>query len=207
MSWNVWLGFLVAAIVISVTPGAGAVLSMSTGLRYGYTAALRAIVGLQAALFIQLVMVALGLGAVLAASDRAFLIIKVLGALYLIWLGMRKWLAPVEAIDTDAEQTGRRENLYMQGLLVNLTNPKAMIFMVAFVPQFVNPKTPQLPQFLIILTTMIVIDIIVMSGYALLAHRCRAWLHNPRMLCTQNRVFGGLFISAGALLALSSRPQ
>ncbi len=207
MSWNVWLAFLVAAVVISITPGAGAVLSMSTGLRYGYASALRAIAGLQAALLIQLTMVALGLGAVLAASDRAFLVIKVLGALYLVWLGIRKWCAPIEEIDTDSQIPQRRENLYMQGLLVNLTNPKALVFIVAFVPQFIDPKAPQLPQFLIILATMTLIDIIVMSCYALLARRCRVWLHNPRMLRTQNRLFGGLFITAGALLAISSRPQ
>ena len=86
MTLTVWLGFLLAAIVIAVTPGPGAVISMSTGIRRGYWAALTAILGLQAALLIQLLIVALGLGALLAASETAFSTIKLLGAGYLLWL-------------------------------------------------------------------------------------------------------------------------
>ena len=88
MSWTMWLAFLAAALVIAVSPGPGAVLSMSTGLRYGYAAALRAIAGLQIALLLQLCVVALGLGAVLATSVAAFAVVKFGGAAYLIWFGV-----------------------------------------------------------------------------------------------------------------------
>ena len=90
MSWNMWVAFLAAAIVIAVSPGPGAVLSMATGLRHGYGQALRAILGLQTALLIQIAVVALGLGALLAASSTAFLIIKIIGAAYLVYLGVTK---------------------------------------------------------------------------------------------------------------------
>lgn len=204
MSFNVWLAFLAASVVIAVTPGPGAVLSMATGLRHRYPTVLRAIAGLQTALVIQMAIIALGLGAVLAASSTAFLVLKVVGAGYLVWLGVQKWRAPVEAVEADTAAAARGKGLYLQGLLVNLTNPKALLFMVALVPQFLNPAMPQLPQFLILAATMVTTDVIVMSCYALLAGRCRVWLHSPRMLRAQNRIFGGLFVSAGALLAVSS---
>jgi homoserine/homoserine lactone efflux protein len=205
MSWSVWLAFLLASLVIAVTPGPGAVLSIATGMRHGYPTALRAIAGLESALLIQLGVVALGLGAVLAASSTAFLLLKVSGALYLIWLGVRKWRAPVEEVDERAVLQPRTGGFYLQGLLVNLTNPKAIIFIVALVPQFVDPAQPQALQFLVIGATMVVADVLVMSGYALLAGRCRSWFHSPRMIRAQNRIFGGLFVSAGALLATTSR--
>ena len=204
MSWNMWLAFLAAAVVIAVSPGPGAVLSMATGLRHGYAVALRAILGLQTALLIQLAIVVLGLGAVLAASATAFLVVKIAGAGYLIWLGVRKWRAPVGLLDDGAEARVAR-GVYLQGVLVNLTNPKAIVFMVALVPQFIDPQLPQWPQFFIIAATMVGTDMVVMSCYALLAGRCRRWLRSPRMMKAQNRVFGGMFVAAGSLLAASSR--
>lgn len=204
MSLSLWIAFLVAAIVIAVSPGPGAVLSMATGLRHGYGSALRAICGLELALLLQLGVVALGLGAVLATSATAFLALKIAGAAYLVWLGVQKWRARPEAVD-DAAAPQRRGGLVLQGLLVNLTNPKAIIFMAALVPQFINPREPQLLQFVIIGATMVAVDTVVMSCYAGLATRFRPLLRNPRALRLQNRVFGGLFVGAGAALAVSSK--
>ncbi|ENO96017.1 homoserine/homoserine lactone efflux protein [Thauera phenylacetica] len=207
MSWTMWLAFLAAALVIAVSPGPGAVLSMSTGLRYGYAAALRAIAGLQIALLLQLCVVALGLGAVLATSEAAFAVVKFAGAAYLIWLGVHKWRSPPEPIGGDGEglRVQSRRQLYAQGILVNLTNPKAIVFIAALVPQFIVPDRPQWPQFAIIGATMVAVDMMVMSCYALLATRFRPLLRNPRLLRLQNRIFGGLFVGAGAMLAASSR--
>ena len=206
MTLAAWLGFLVAAIVIAVTPGPGAVISMSTGMRHGYWAALTAILGLQAAILLQLAVVGLGLGALLAASETAFLVVKFVGAAYLVWLGIQKWRAQPLPVDADAPPD-HRQGLFLQGLLVNLTNPKAIIFIGALVPQFVDPAAEQLPQYLLIAVTLCLTDIAVMSCYALAAARLGRWLHDPKMLRTQNRLFGSLFVSAGALLAISSRPS
>lgn len=205
MTLSLWLAFLAAAVVIAVSPGPGAVLSMSTGLRVGYRGALRAIAGLQTALLIQLAVVALGLGAVLATSALAFTALKVVGAGYLIWLGVQKWRSPVVAEVSGDNGVRGAGGLYLQGLFVNLSNPKAIIFMVALVPQFIDARAPQWPQFAIIALTMVATDTVVMSGYALLAGRCRRWLSSPRMLRVQNRIFGGMFVAAGSLLAATSR--
>lgn len=86
MALHLWLGFFLTTLVVALSPGPGAVLSMSVGLRHGYRHALKAICGLQTALLLQLTLVALGLGALLAASELAFLVVKLAGAAYLVWL-------------------------------------------------------------------------------------------------------------------------
>lgn len=202
MSLALWFGFLAAVIVIAVSPGPGAMISMSAGLRYGYWGALRAILGLQAALVIQLAIVAAGLGALLATSAWAFAVVKFSGAAYLVWLGIRKWRSPLHEINESGTPTAPR-GLFWQGLLVNMSNPKAIIFVAALVPQFLDPSRPQWPQLLVIGLTMCIVDTLVMSGYALLVARLRPWLHDPRALRAQNRVFGGIFVTAGVLLAAS----
>lgn len=204
MTLATWLGFLLAAIVIAVSPGPGAVASMSTGARHGYRSALVLILGLQCALLIQLAVVALGLGALLAASDTAFLILKLFGAAYLVWLGVQKWRSSPVAPAASPAMPGQR-GLLLQGFLVNLTNPKALVFIVALVPPFIDVSVPLLPQYLLIAATLCATDMVVMSVYALTASRLGRWLHDPRALRAQNRFFGGLFVLAGTALVLSSR--
>ena len=204
MSLSLWLGFLLAASLIAISPGPGAAVAMSCGLRYGYGAALRAIFGLQAALMIQLTIVAVGLGALLTASTLAFNIVKLTGAAYLVWLGVQKWRSTPQEINEDRPPKSPNA-LFMEGLLVNLTNPKAIVFIAALTPQFIDPTRPQWPQFLIIGLTMCGVDTVVMSSYALLATRLRYWLHNAKSLKAQNRFFGSVFVGAGLLLASSGR--
>jgi len=203
MDLTTWLAFLLASTLIAVSPGPGAATSMSAGLRHGYWAALRAIGGLQSALLIQLSVVAAGLGAVLSASTTAFSIMKFVGAAYLVWLGIQKWRDSPKVIDDG--NTVKGEGLFLQGLLVNLTNPKAIIFIAALTPQFIDPTKPQWLQFLIMAATMCGVDTVVMSGYALLATRLRRRLHDLRSMKIQNRFFGGVFVGAGVLLATSGR--
>ena len=204
MLLSLWLGFLLAAILIAVSPGPGAAVAMSCGLRYGYAAALRSIFGLESALLIQLTIVAVGLGALLTASTLAFDIVKFCGAAYLVWLGIQKWRTAPQELQ-DAKPPMSSNALFVEGLLVNLANPKAIVFIAALTPQFIDPTRPQWLQFLIIAATMCTVDIVVMSGYALLATRLRHWLHDPKTLKAQNRFFGGVFVGAGLLLASTGR--
>ena len=204
MTLTLWLGFLLTAILIAITPGPGAVLSMSIGVRHGYRAALQAILGLQAALLLQLLIVALGLGALLAASDTAFQVLKLAGAVYLIWLGWQKWHAPVHPLALAPGAMPAR-GLFIQGVLVNLTNPKAIIFIGALVPQFIDPNQPVAIQYSVIAATLCLTDIVVMSAYAVAALQLGRWLGDIRHIRWQNRFFGTLFIAAGAALAATSR--
>lgn len=205
MSLGAWSGFLLAAVLIAFTPGPGAILSMSTGIRQGYWSALLAILGLQTAILIHLAIVAVGLGALLATSEVAFSALKLFGAAYLIWLGWQKWRSQPSQPGESSSLKGRK-SLFLQGLLVNLTNPKAIVFIVALVPPFVDTGSPLLPQYLTIALTLCLTDMVAMSIYALTAERMGRWLHRPAAIRLQNRLFGSLFVSAGALLAISSRP-
>ena len=205
MSLHVWLGFLLAAILIAVTPGPGAVASMSAGMRHGYWSALILVLGLQAAILLHLGVVAIGLGALLATSEAAFGLVKLAGAAYLVWLGVQKWRTPflskVELLSGE-----RRRSLFLQGLLVNLTNPKAIVFIGALVLSFIDTGAALLPQYLVIAVTLCLTDMLVMSVYALVASRLGAVMRDPKLMRVQNRLFGSLFVTAGTLLALSSRP-
>ncbi|MDR1275789.1 MAG: homoserine/homoserine lactone efflux protein [Candidatus Accumulibacter sp.] len=203
MALSVWLGFLVASILIAISPGPGAAVSMSTGMRYGFVPALRAIAGLQCALLCQLGVVAAGLGAILSASTSAFNVVRFAGSAYLIWLGVQKWREAPRKLDED-EPTARR-SLFFQGIFVNLSNPKAIVFIAALTPQFVDPGRAQALQFLIIALTMCGVDVVVMSCYALLAARMGRWLRDARALKTQSRFFGGVFVCAGIWLAAAGR--
>lgn len=205
MTLATWFGFLLAAILVAVTPGPGAAVSMSIGLRHGYRAALTGILGLQTAILIHLGIVFVGFGALLATSETAFALVKFVGAGYLIWLGIEKWRAPSLAIDQDVVAMPRK-GFFAQGILVNLTNPKAIVFVAALVPQFVDPSIPQVPQYLLIALTLCLTDTVVMSTYALTASRLGRWLHDGNTIQMQNRFFGGVFVTAGALLAFASKP-
>lgn len=205
MSVHLWLGFLAVTCVVALSPGPGAVLSMSIGLRHGYWHALRGILGLQTALVLQMALVFAGLGAVLAASEHAFVLLKLAGAVYLVWLGVQKWRASIEEEGREPADAPVPGGFYRQGVLVNLGNPKAIVFIAALVPQFIDASAPRPLQFLVMVATMCSIDILVMSGYAVLASRFLRVAGSDRAVRLQNRVFGGLFISAGLLLAGSSR--
>ncbi|MGJ7537884.1 MULTISPECIES: homoserine/homoserine lactone efflux protein [unclassified Variovorax] len=205
MDLQVWLAFLVASCVIAVSPGSGAVLSMSHGLSYGVRRTTATIVGLQLGLAVILLVAGLGVGAVLTASATAFTVIKVVGACYLLWLGWRQWRAPVAKIDGNAQEAASEPDLtapqrVLRGFLTNVTNPKGIVFMAAVLPQFIQPTRPLWLQLLVLLATTVVVDVTVMHGYAWLAARLQGVLRSVRARRAQNRVFGGVLMAMGAFL-------
>ncbi|MFP5466215.1 MAG: LysE family transporter [Gammaproteobacteria bacterium] len=211
MDLNVWLAFFAASWVIAISPGSGAVLSMSHGLAYGVRNASATIVGLQLGLAVVLLVAGVGVGALLLASATAFTAVKVLGAAYLIWMGFQQWRAPVQVSDgTPALAAGVpglpsvRQRVTL-GFFTNVTNPKGIVFMVAVLPQFIQPGRPLWLQLLILLATSIGVDLMVMHGYAFLASRAQRWLATARARRAQNRVFGGVLIAMGASLFMVKR--
>ena len=201
-----WLAFFVAAILISVSPGAGAVACMTTGMRYGYRRGVWNIFGMRVGIALQLAIVGAGLGAILATSTVAFAALKWLGVAYLCWLGLKQWRAPAEPVRLDgARDGGTRGALFAQGFLVNATNPKATVFFLAVLPQFIDPARPLLPQYLAVVATLTAVDLVVMSGYTLFAAKFLRLLRAPRQIRFVNRLFGGLFVGAAALLATFKR--
>ena len=209
MDLQVWLAFLVASCVIAVSPGSGAVLSMSHGLSYGVRRTTATIVGLQLGLAVILLAAGLGVGAVLTASASAFLVVKVVGACYLLWLGWRQWRAPVAKIEGGATQAAEPDltapQRVLRGFLTNVTNPKGIVFMAAVLPQFIQPTRPLWLQLLVLLATTVMVDVTVMHGYAWLAARLQGMLRSVRARRAQNRVFGGVLMAMGAMLFLFKR--
>ena len=210
MDWHVWLAYFLAAWLIALSPGSGAVLSMSHGLQYGVRQTTATIVGLQIGLAFILLVAGAGVGALLLASTTAFMVVKVLGAGYLIWLGVKQWRAPVDGAASDAAAPSEPAGLsvrqrLLRGALTNATNPKGIVFMVAVLPQFINPNKPLALQLAILLVTTLAVDSVVMHGYAFLASRLRALMQSVRARKTQNRVFGGVLMGMGASLLMVDR--
>jgi homoserine/homoserine lactone efflux protein len=209
MTLQVWLAFFLASWVIAISPGSGAILSMTHGLTHGVRRTSVTIAGLEVGLVVILFIAGAGLGALLVASEHAFTAIKIIGALYLIYLGIVQWRTPIR-IGKPAEgeavrgaDSGMRR--FLVGLLTNLTNPKGILFMVAVLPQFIDPARPLLAQLGILAVTMVFVDLIVMHGYALLASRAQRLFRNPRALRWQSRFFGGMLMSIGAALFFVKR--
>jgi homoserine/homoserine lactone efflux protein len=213
---NVWLAFFFACWVIAISPGSGAVLSMTHGLAYGVRGASATIAGLQAGVATILLVAGAGVGALLLASATAFTVVKIAGAGYLIWLGWRQWVAPVGA-DAGGLAPGGPANpavpvalpswreRFLLGFFTNVTNPKGIVFMVAVLPQFIDPQRSLWLQLPVLLVTAVGVDVIVMHGYAFLASRAQRWLATARARRAQNRVFGGVLMAMGASLFMVKR--
>ena len=208
MSFATWIAFVIAGTLIAISPGSGAVLSMSHGLAYGVRKASATVLGLQLGLILVLVIAGAGVGSLLLASELAFTVVKVIGALYLIWLGIGQWRAKAHATQVSTAgmaahpSFGRR---VLTGFLTNATNPKGIIFMVAVLPSFIAPAAPVLPQLAILAVTMVTIDATVMHGYAFLAASMQRFFRDERAVKAQNRFFGGVLIVVGALLFFVKR--
>lgn len=207
MAIDTWIGFFTACWLISLSPGAGAIASMSCGLQYGFCRGYWNAIGLQIALVVQIAIVAAGVGAILAASTWTFTLIKWLGVVYLIYLGVRQWRArPAECLTSDRSRpTGKPLTLLARGFLLNASNPKALIFVLAILPQFIDVHSPLIPQYVIIAATMISVDLVVMAGYTGFASRASRMLQTPAQQRRMNCTFAGLFIGAAGLLATLHR--
>jgi len=207
MSFATWITFVIAAALIAISPGSGAVLSMSHGLSYGVRKTSATILGLQVGLLMVLVIAGAGVGSLLLASELAFSVVKTVGALYLIYLGFSQWRAKVSISQEQAVsvQLPSLRKRVLTGFLTNATNPKGIIFMVAVLPQFITQGSPILPQLAILAVTMCTIDVIVMHSYALLASSMQRFFRDASAVKKQNRVFGGLLMAVGTALFFVKR--
>lgn len=201
MTLSTWLTFVVASWLISLSPGAGAISCMSAGMRHGFRRSIPNIVGLQVGAIGLVVIVAAGLGAVLATSVLAFTAIKWFGVAYLLWLGITQWRAQAKPLELDDAVPRSKMQMFVRAVLINLSNPKGIVFMLAVLPQFIDPHAPQWPQYAACAATIFCTDAVVMGGYTLLAARVFSSLREPHHLRWLNRTLGSLFIGAALLLA------
>lgn len=204
MPFSIWAALLGACLLISLTPGAGAINTMSNSLNAGFRRAIWGILGQQAALVVHLAIVAAGIGVLVASSPVAFDVIRYLGAAYLVYLGVRQFLSKPDASEAASAALVNEPALSMaqRGLWVNLLNPKAIVFFLAFIPGFVQPGLPLWSQYLVIGATIVGVDIVVMwFFFALAAKSFQRFTRNEGGQRVLNRVFGSLFVGVGVLLA------
>ena len=209
MALSTWLAFFAASWAISFSPGPGAISAMASGLKYGFRHGRWTILGLQLGIVCQLLIVAVGLGALLATSELAFTAIKWVGVAYLVYLGVRQFRTDAAPVAVEARPTGGhpiRDQL-THGYLVNITNPKGTMFLLAVVPQFLDVGQPLPLQYLIIGATLCFTDLVAMTCYTSLASRILRLLRQPRHVRWLNRGFGALFILAGTVLATLSHKE
>jgi homoserine/homoserine lactone efflux protein len=202
---SLWLALASAGVLISFTPGAGAINTMSNSLNSGFRRSIWGILGQQAALIVHILIVALGVGVLVTSSPMAFNVIRFAGAAYLVYLGIRQFLQKPD-LDQEKAAALRDEpalSMFRRGLWVNLLNPKAIVFFLAFMPQFIRAEQPLLPQYVVLSATVIMIDILVMwLFFAAAATSFQRFTRDARGQRVLNRTFGALFVAVGVLLAL-----
>jgi homoserine/homoserine lactone efflux protein len=203
VSWSLWFTLLAAATLISLTPGAGAINTITNSIGSGWSRSIWGILGQQLALLVHIAIVAAGVGVLVAQSSLLFNAIRYAGAAYLVLLGVRQLRSRPVAIEEDVPVArGSRWSMFRQGVLVNLTNPKAIVFFLAFTPQFIRTDRPVAPQYMVLAVTVVVVDILVMwFVFAVAARGLRRLTRSESGQRRLNRLFGGLFVGVGAILA------
>ena len=196
-----WLAFAVASAILLLIPGPTVLLVVSYALGQGWRAALPVAIGVALGDFTAMTLSLLGIGALLAASATLFTALKLIGAAYLIWLGVKLWRAG-DSLDADPHtEVASRTRMLAHAWLVTALNPKSITFFVAFLPQFVSPSVDFLTQMIVFEATFLVLAFANALGYGLIASRARAVVRNPRAVRAFNRIGGSLLIGAGAVAA------
>jgi threonine/homoserine/homoserine lactone efflux protein len=209
MSTTMLILFIVTSFVAIATPGPTVLLALSNGARFGTRVARFGMLGAMLSDLILISAVSIGLGALLAASETAFQILKWIGVLYLLYLGIQ--LLRTQPQSRHALSQGPDPNLsqphriFLKCLLVALTNPKGYLFFSAILPQFVNAQTPQFPQYALLALTFTAIDGLVMLGYASSGARAVQLFRTPMAMVWINRLSGGAIVILAGALALYRR--
>ena len=202
MAWHTWLIYLVAAVGLSLTPGPNSLLALTNGALHGHRRTLWTVAGGALGFVAVIALSMLGIGALLQASASALLVLKWVGGAYLVWLGIQLWRAPPLQLAPNADAPfPRRSQLFRQGLFAAVSNPKALLFYGAFLPQFLDPARSLWLQFVVMAGTFAVIECVVEILLARMAHRIRPALE--RFGKRFNRICGGAFAAMGVALPLT----
>ena len=207
MSWQVWSAFFLIETALCLMPGPAVLLVLSQALTRGTLKAIWSICGILAANTTYFILSATGIGAILMASYELFFAIKWVGAAYLVWLGIGAFLgragAPsIRGVEATPVHSFR---LFLNGVILQMSNPKALLFFTALLPQFVNPHAAIVPQMAILAATSVVIEFFVQLSYALLAGRAARLAAQPRFARVTDRIAGTLLIGAGLGMAALRR--
>ncbi|TKC79066.1 LysE family translocator [Trinickia terrae] len=212
MSLHTWWLYVATVFVVSAIPGPNMLLVMTHGAQHGLRRSSATMAGCLSALVLMLSVSAAGLGVFLEAWPAMFNALRLIGAAYLVYLGVKAWRANVDAepAETAADEAGNTlakpvrspATLFRNGFLVASSNPKAILFAAALLPQFINEAAPKLPQFGILVVTFAVIEVSWYLVYAGFGLRIGATLKSRSVAKAFNRLTGGVFVGFGAMMAL-----
>lgn len=206
MTFETWLAFAVASAIVVLIPGPNIVLTVNYAIREGRRSGLATIPGVVLGAFIAMSLSLMGAGAVLATSAFLFTLLKLAGAIYLIWLAYSLWTAPAKPLSLDGGSDAKPLNsLFWQAVLISVLNPKGPAFYVAFVPQFVTPTGPIFLQFAILMATFLVIATLNSLFWLFFADSVRVQFRNPWAIRILNRVGASCLFIAGILTARATR--
>jgi threonine/homoserine/homoserine lactone efflux protein len=196
-----WLIYFAAVLGLTLTPGPNGLLALTHGAIFGSRKTIATILGGSVGFATVIGLSIFGIGALLAASAQLLIVMKFLGGAYLIWLGIQVWRSPSLG-DTSPKAVSdvSSASLFRQGALAALTNPKGILFFVAFLPQFIDPAISLITQFVVMAATFVVIEFIYEYVVASLANKIKPWL--AKFGKKVNRVFGGIFMAIGVALPL-----
>jgi len=207
MTWSTWFMFFVVETALCLTPGPAVLLVLSQALTRGSSKAVWSIGGIIAANTLYFVLSATGIGAILLASYKLFFAIKWVGAAYLVWLGVSAFFgkSKVLSVGRDERAPVSSGRMFLNGFILQMANPKALVFFTALLPQFINPKAAVIPQVAILALTSVVVGSFVQLFYALLAGRVTHLATQPRFAAITNRIAGSLLVGAGIGMAAIRR--
>lgn len=204
MELHVYLAFVVATTIMIALPGPNVLLTVAHSISFGWQRALSTVAGATMGIAVQLIVAAIGLTSLLNVVAEAFEWLRWTGAAYLVYLGIKQWRSASEPLEFDTSSVSKT-NLFVQGLVITIPNPKSLIFIAAFLPQFINAERPLGLQFAFIVPTFLVITFTVTSVWALVAGKVSGFLQSKRAFQSVLRTAGGLMIVAGMGLALTRR--
>lgn len=201
MDFGTWALYAAAAVGLSLTPGPNGLLALTHGALYGTKKTLATIFGGLLGFAVVIGMSMFGIGALLQASAELLTVLKWLGGAYLVWLGIQVWRSePLGIADTASRTSLGSSKLFSQGFLSAVTNPKGILFFVAFLPQFIDPNASLVLQFVIMAATFVFVEFWYELMVATLADRIQPWL--KKVGKNFNRFFGSVFMAIGVLLPL-----
>ncbi|WP_413693624.1 LysE family translocator [Psychromonas sp. KJ10-2] len=211
MELSTWLVYISVISLLLFSPGPSALLCISDGVKFGYKKSIPTILGGALSALLLMTVSAIGLGAVLAASEMLFLVIKILGAAYLIYLGWNSWREG--AVKLPSTKTPQQDSstliyspdkLFKKSFMVGISNPKDLLFFIALFPSFMNADEPQMPQYLILASTWFCLEYLLMSVYTGLGAKMAPVFANPAPMRWVNRTLGTVFVGLGGMLAVSA---
>ncbi len=204
MELHVYLAFVIATTIMISLPGPSVLLTIAHSISFGWKHAIATVAGETMGIAVQLIVAAIGLTSLLNGVTQAFEWLRWGGAAYLVYLGIKQWRGANEPLELDTSSVSKT-NLFVQGLVITIPNPKSLIFIAAFLPQFIDAARPIGLQFAIIVPTFLVITFTVTSVWALVAGKASGFLQSRQAFQSVLKTAGGLMIIAGVGLALARR--